>query len=83
MLSCRKATFLVEKEQGGSLSFVERMQLSMHMKICDKCATYQKQSLFIDQLIKRNKNIILPKGKLTLASKAKIQGLINERLENN
>lgn len=83
MLSCKKATLLVEKRRGDSLSFAEKIQLNMHLKICDKCASYKKQSLFIDDVIKNNKDVIFPKGTLSNTSKEKMQGLIDESLNNN
>lgn len=51
ILSCLKATELVEKKQLVPLSYVEKIQLNFHMKICKKCLDYEKQSILIDKAI--------------------------------
>ncbi len=53
MLSCRKATELIEKEQLVGLSFGERMQLKTHKMMCDACRNYEKQSEFIESILKK------------------------------
>ncbi len=57
VLSCRKATYLLEKSLLSPLPFMDRLQLKMHLKICDKCAAYQKQSLIIEALLEKAGNI--------------------------
>lgn len=51
MLSCKKATELMEKRNVVPLSFKERLQLNMHKKMCDICSMYEKQSKFIDNAL--------------------------------
>lgn len=48
MLSCRKATELIEKGKVVKLSLVEKMQLRLHTSVCSGCSAYQKQSKIID-----------------------------------
>lgn len=59
ILSCKKATELVEKKEIQSLSFVENIQLKTHMAMCKACANYKRQSLGLGKLIKEyyEKNI--------------------------
>ncbi len=52
ILSCRKASELIEKKQLFKLSFREKIQLNMHTSICDACARYEKQSEQLNQMIK-------------------------------
>lgn len=73
----------MEKGKEGELSLGERVQMNMHMKICDKCTEYDKQSTFIDNAIKNNKTSILPQEQLSDNSKAKIQQLIDQSLKNS
>ncbi len=54
ILSCKKATELVEKRSIVSLSFKETVLLHVHTAICDACATYQKQSVVIDDMLKQS-----------------------------
>lgn len=51
MLSCQKATELIDKKSVAELSVKEDLQLQMHTAICDGCKTYQKQSKLIDELL--------------------------------
>lgn len=51
MLSCKKATELIDKKSVAGLSVKEDLQLQMHTAICDGCKTYQKQSKLIDKLL--------------------------------
>ncbi len=59
MLSCLKATELVEKSNIVSLSMMERFQLRIHLRMCDACKKYLKQSkaldMFTQQLISNAK----------------------------
>ena len=80
MLSCKKATFLIEKSHDTPLSFIGKLQLSMHLKICDKCSRYQKQSLLIKKVLKSNhKNFSNPSNfKLSESSKIRIQRAVEK-----
>jgi hypothetical protein len=51
MLSCKKATELMEKQSLMGLSAKEKFRLRMHTSMCDGCTAYQKQSLMIDNLL--------------------------------
>lgn len=53
MLSCSKATELIEKEQLLGLSFGERLQLKTHKMMCDACRNYEKQSVLIESILKK------------------------------
>ena len=52
-LSCLKASELIEKSLQFRLTLREKMQLSMHKKMCDACKLYEKQSKFLDAGIKK------------------------------
>jgi hypothetical protein len=53
MLSCRKATELIERRKYSPLDKIERIQLKMHLSMCRWCSNYNKQSRLIDRLISR------------------------------
>lgn len=53
MLSCKKATELIEKNSLVGLSFRERIQLRVHKSMCDACASYEKQSRKVDELMQK------------------------------
>ncbi len=55
-LSCDKATELVEKKLLHKLSIKEKLQLKVHMMMCDPCSTYEKQSTIIDEVLSKEKS---------------------------
>ncbi|MDE3234475.1 MAG: hypothetical protein KGO81_00875 [Bacteroidota bacterium] len=52
MLSCKKATELIEKKMIVKLSFRENLQLNLHKTMCDACTVYEKQSKKIDEFLR-------------------------------
>lgn len=54
MLSCKKATELIEKKSLVGLLWKENVRLRMHITMCDGCTAYQKQSLLIDKLVQHH-----------------------------
>ena len=51
MLSCKKATELIEKKLLVDISFKEKIQLGMHKSMCEACTAYEKQSRKMDELL--------------------------------
>ena len=51
MLSCTKATGLIEKKSIDGLSSTENLMLSMHTTMCNACKQYQKQSNLLNKAI--------------------------------
>jgi len=81
MLSCARATFYIEKEQLTSLSFIERIKLRWHLKMCDKCRLYSKQSPILSRALKAHKDfskINLEGLALSESAKARIISKINQ-----
>ncbi len=54
MLSCKKASELIDKSDETKLSLMERLKLRFHVAMCDGCKSYQKQSSFITTVLNRN-----------------------------
>jgi len=48
LLSCLKATELIEKKMNFKLTGREKLQLSMHKMVCNACRNYEKQSKLIE-----------------------------------
>lgn len=84
MLSCKKATLLIEKSHSSPLSFTEKVKLKLHLSMCDKCTDYKKQSILIDNALKANrKHIPNPADlKLSESTKAMIQKALDDKLKN-
>lgn len=54
MLSCKKATELIDKKSVTKLTFKETGMLHMHTSMCDACTAYQKQSKVLDVLLHKH-----------------------------
>ncbi|MDP4284017.1 MAG: hypothetical protein Q8891_06310 [Bacteroidota bacterium] len=54
MLSCKKATELIEKGLLVRLSFREKIQLQLHKSMCNACTTYEKQSKKMDEILHKH-----------------------------
>ncbi|MCF8276477.1 MAG: zf-HC2 domain-containing protein [Flavobacteriales bacterium] len=52
MLSCRKATELMEKKLDKKLSTTETFQLKLHISMCKACSDYQSHTTMIDAAMK-------------------------------
>lgn len=59
MLSCVKATALMEMKEHIPLSMVKTMQLHIHTAMCSGCRNYMKQSRLINALLQRKSNIFI------------------------
>ena len=53
MLSCKKATELVEKKHTFGLNRVEGFRLWLHLKMCDACHAYAQQTILISNAMKK------------------------------
>jgi hypothetical protein len=53
ILSCVKATQLMEMKEHVSLGFFKSLQLHMHTAMCSGCRNYMKQSPLINELLQR------------------------------
>jgi hypothetical protein len=51
LLSCKKATELIDKKMLVKLSFRENVMLHIHNSVCDFCRQYEKQSHLIDEIL--------------------------------
>ncbi|MDZ4667107.1 MAG: hypothetical protein SGJ00_04400 [bacterium] len=60
-----------------------RLQLKLHIKICGKCGSYEKQSAFIDDVLKNSQQAFDVSNKINLpeSTKARIQQEIDGHLK--
>jgi predicted anti-sigma-YlaC factor YlaD len=54
MLSCIKATQLMELREHCPLTLPDKIQLRMHVAMCSGCRNYMKQTRLINELLRRN-----------------------------
>lgn len=72
MLSCKKASELIDKKSVVTLSMKENVMLHMHTAMCDGCKAYQKQSKNLDNLLKQH---------FQIADEAQIPQIVNNELK--
>jgi predicted anti-sigma-YlaC factor YlaD len=85
MLSCEKATTLIEIKLEDKLSCTQNLQLKMHTAMCSACKQYQRQSTLLNDAIKKHITDIdqqFPENNLHLetAARQRIQGEIEKSL---
>ena len=73
VLSCKKATELIEKRIHFSLNRIESVQLFVHTSMCDACKSYQKQSADLDNILNTHsqKNVSPTSSKVSLSEDVK------------
>ena len=54
--NCKKATFLIEKQQVGKITVREKLELKLHLTGCAICVTYMRQSAVINQMARKLMN---------------------------
>lgn len=72
MLSCKKASELIDKRLIVNLSFYEKIRLRMHTSMCDACNAYEKQSSLMDEALHHH---------ISKSDKNKVPTLHNESLK--
>lgn len=70
VLSCTKATYLIEKQLHTKLSFIEQIQLRIHLSMCSYCSNYSKKAEFLDKL---TKDIVQENDVKTIFSSSEIE----------
>lgn len=79
--NCKKATFLIEKRQAGEITPKESLELEFHLKGCEMCDTFMKQSAAINQFVKKSSISGKSKMKLDNGFKEQLQKQIDARLD--
>ncbi|MBC7565842.1 MAG: hypothetical protein H7223_02645 [Pedobacter sp.] len=82
--NCRKATFLIEKQQIASITLREKLELKIHLAGCSICKTFMQQSFLINKMVHQmahssNRSDL----KLTLHFKEELQVMISDRLNRS
>ena len=62
MISCKKATELIEKKLYFDLSFKEKVKLNIHTTMCNACKNYELQSIAIDEALQQYVEEIPPEN---------------------
>lgn len=82
LLSCKKATELIDKKSIVPLSLRERIQLRLHKSICDACTAYEKQSLTIDHMLHSHVHHAAEENSAILTNQSLKEQIISKLPEN-
>lgn len=52
--NCRRATFLIEKQNLSGISIKQQYELKFHLAGCSVCQLFQQQSLLINKIVKKH-----------------------------
>ena len=74
-ISCARATYLISKKQECGLGIGERLQLTIHITICDVCKVFKIQ---INYIIKCSKNHSKEEHYLSSKAKQSIKAKVDE-----
>lgn len=84
MLSCIKATELIEKKPLDGLSGIDNVRLALHMAMCGACRQYEKQSLLLNDAISQQLNDISEKSQQKKSHlESRVKQRIQQEIENN
>ncbi|RZM21705.1 MAG: hypothetical protein EOO88_31905 [Pedobacter sp.] len=81
--NCRKATFLIEKQQLVKITLREKLELKIHLTGCAICVTFMQQSAVINQMARKLVNADSNVLKLDEGYKEGLQKRINNHLDNS
>lgn len=81
--NCKKATFLIEKQQIEKITLREKLELKIHLAGCSICITYMQQSLIINQMAKKMFKSDYGELELDEEFKEQLKQKINNQLDKN
>ena len=82
--NCRKATYLIEKRQLGSITLREKLELQIHLAGCSVCKTFLKQSVLINKMVHDLfQSTSVKELKLDDQFKKELQERIEDQLDKN
>ena len=73
MLTCKQASQLISQSLDHPLSLSNRIQLRLHLLICDACSRFRKQLEQLSVALQRLRQATENDNTITLSTKAKVQ----------
>ncbi|WP_293310276.1 hypothetical protein [Pedobacter sp. UBA5917] len=82
--NCRKATFLIEKQQLAPITIREKLELKIHLAGCSICRTFMQQSIAINKMVHHLfQSSVRRDLKLDERFKEEMEDKIREKLDKN
>lgn len=81
--NCKKATFLIEKQQLARITLKEQLELKIHLAGCTICVTFMQQSAVINQMAKKIFSPSAAGQQLDSKFKEALQRRIDDSLDKN
>ena len=79
--NCKKATYLIEKQQIAKITLREQLELKIHLAGCSICVTFMQQSAVINQMAHKMFHPDKADLKLEDDFKMKLQKRIDDQLD--
>ncbi|MCB0770172.1 MAG: hypothetical protein KDC00_07180 [Flavobacteriales bacterium] len=57
LLSCKKAAAMIDRRGVAGLNGVQRVQLWVHLSICQGCKSFEHQSDAIDRILEHERDV--------------------------
>jgi hypothetical protein len=80
-ITCKEASFLINKKQEASISIIEKLQLSVHLFYCKACTRFYKQTNVLLKLLSKKINQNAPTT-LSTSKKESIQKVLSKAINN-
>jgi hypothetical protein len=79
--NCKRATFLIEKQQFGSITLQQQLELKIHLAGCTVCICFMQQSIAINQMASKIFNASLDDHKLDSSFMRQLQQRIDDKFK--
>jgi hypothetical protein len=79
--NCKKATYLIEKQQIAKITLKEQVEVKIHLAGCSICVTFMQQSAIINQMARKMFHPRKADLKLEDDFKIKLQKRIDEQMD--
>lgn len=83
MITCKQASQIISQSLDKPLSRSERLQLKLHLFICNACTRFNRQLHLISNVVKRMRSDTENDSTIQLTSEAKIRILNNIQAKNH
>jgi hypothetical protein len=79
--NCKRATFLIEKQQLGSITLQQQLELKIHLAGCSVCVCFMQQSIAINRMASKIFKVALDDRKLDRSFMLQLQQRIDDKFK--
>lgn len=82
-ISCKESSFLISKRQETKITIPERIKLFFHLRICNTCKLFKKQTDLILSVLSKEKNTDTVDNKLSEEAKNRMSKNLAANMKSN